>query len=529
MEIRFYRYPWRVGFEDLSEKDVTKLRVASGACCAVPENLEFHYPFPNRKFVLNGISCGVYELPDTDSTGRISSFTHKHYRLHAAQGAYEGLFFGKDSVFSDLTELTRESLKYIQRLEDIIDGQCRGGFGVIKRVDWDLALGELRETDWQGDLVRKPLIVDLAEHQQFPLKEIARGAKRILRRKRDFERLSKAREFDKASLMRIAQLPGRTIAEKAGPKQRIPAVKRYETTDTLENRVVEHFCRLAEGEWLRNQSDDRTALSNEWLRLASGFVGLCKRVKKSDDFHLIQKLKGPCVSPNYTLEQNTNYRAIWQGYRKLIKRQSEREECWAWARRLFLNRAYVYVAELFRMVFPDGETVYFPYHKHLRARLAHQFGLWFDAESMPGPRVIESEGGEAMTAYLFSPLDIKLGFGSDCELLRLNADAYIALLSKSGMSVCPMFGFVGSSEEESCREAKRDLEDVFDRFKNDSVFKAGEIYITKPLFLWADFLGNRGLRGDCGGVLQAGIPVINDKWISPNTSLVEQLKEELML
>ena len=528
MEIRFYRYPWRVGFEDLSEGDVSELRVASGACCVVPEGLVFHHPCPNKRLCLNGISYGLYELPDTDSTGRISSFTHENYRLHAAHGAYEGLFFDKESVFSDLTELTLESLKYVQRLEDIIDEQCRGGVGVIKRVDWNLALVELRETDWQGDLVRKPLIVDLAEHQQFPLKEIARGAKRVLRRKRDFERLSKAREFDKASLMRIAQLPGRTIAEKAGPKQRIPAVKRYETTDTLENRVVEHFCRLAEGEWLRNQSDDRTALSNEWLRLASGFVGLCKRVKQSDDFRLIQKLKGPCVSPNYTLEQNTNYRSVWQGYRKLIKRQSEREECWAWARRLFLNRAYVYVAELFRMVFPDNQTIHIPYHKHLRARAAHQFGLWFDSESMPGPRVIQSEDGEVLTAYLFSPQDIKVGFGSDCELLRLNADAYIALLSKSGMSVCPMFGFVGSSEEESCREAKRDLKQVFDRIKKDPVFKAAKIHIAKPLFIWADFLGTRGLRGDSGGVLQAGVPVINDKWVSPPESLVAHLRKELV-
>ena len=528
MNIRFYRYPWRVGFEDLSEEDVSGLRVASGACCVVPTGLQFHSPFPGKRLCLNGDSYSLYELPDTDSTGRISSYSHDDYKLHAALGAYEGLFIDKDGVSSDLTELARESLKYVQRLEDIIDEQCKGTADAIKRVDWDLALLELRQTDWLGDLVRKPLIVDLAENQQFPLKEIARGAKRVLRRKRGVERLSKAREFDKASLIRIAQLPGRTIAEKAGPKQRIPAVKRYETTDTLENRVVEHFCRLAEGEWLRNQSDDRTSLSNEWLRLASGFVGLCKRVKRNDDFCSIQKLKSPCISPNYTLEQNTNYRAVWQGYRKLIKRQSEREECWAWARRLFLNRAYVYLAELFRLVFSDSETIHFPYHKHLRARLAHQYGLWLDAESMPGPRVIQSDQGETLTAYLFSPQDIQAGFGLNCELLRLNADAYIALLGKTGMSVCPMFGFVGSSEEESCREAERDLEQVFDRIKNNSAFKEAKIHITKPLFIWADFLGSRGLRGDSDGVLQTGIPVINDSWISPSESIVLQLRKELL-
>lgn len=528
--MQFFRYPWQVGFDDLSVKDAASLPVASGGCCLIQKGAPFKYPFPGRSLFIGGKAFCSYELPDTDFTGRISQYSHEEGKLYAARGAHKGLFPDEKNTSSDLSEMVQESLRYIQRIEEIIEEKSQGFGQRFKRVDWGVVLHDLSHTEWKDGLIRKPLIVDLAEKQYFPLKEIYRGAKRILRRERDTERLSKAREFDKASLIRIAQLPGRTISEKAGPKQRIPAVKRYETTDTLENRVVEHFCRLAEIEWRRNQADERTALSDERKPLATGFVGLCKRVRHSDDFGLVQKLESPCVAPNYTLEQNTNYRAIWQGYRKLIRRQTEREECWAWARRLFLNRAYMFVAELYRMLFTDKETVHAPYRKHLRARLAHQYGLWIEPESLPGPRVLNWEDRGTSTSYLLSPQDLLAGFEPLPDLLRLNADCYIALVDKSMISICPAYAFVGSEERESCREAKGDLAWTYDRILSSWKKGAGEVRLAKPLFLWSDFLGDKGLdERDRDGVYQVGIPVIcNDEWFSPGQELVDSLKGGLM-
>ena len=522
--MRFYRYPWRASFGNLAEELAHGFPVASGACCIVPAGSTFKYPFPASPLYIDGQLCTSFELPDTDNSGRISLYSYGEQQLRAAKGAYPGLFLERNQAGSDLSELIFESLRYIQRLEDIIDAQPAGQQDAIPRIDWSLALSALRETDWAGEIVRKPLIVDLAENQQFPLKEIARGAKRVLRRRRDTERLSKAREFDKATLIRIAQLPGRTISEKAGPKQRIPAVTRFETTDTLENRVVEHFCRLAEIEWRRNDK-----LSAEHQRLATGFVGLCKRVKRSEDFSGIRKLTSPCNAPNFTLEQNNNYRAVWQGYRKLIQHQSEQEECWAWARRVFLNRAYVYIAELYQQLFPSSETLHIPYHKHLRARPSHHFGLWLESSSLPGPRVIRTPNKELQTAYLLSPQDVQVGFTRGAEVLRLNADAYIALVAKEQISVCPTYAFVGNSEQSACRDAKKDLAETFARIRSAWNPAATGVRLTKPLFLWSDFLGDRGLEDtQSDGILQAGIPVHNDPWSSPDSQIVEAIRLEFM-
>ena len=525
--MRFYRYPWRASFPELSEQLADGLPVASGACCVLSSEDHFHYPFPGNPIYIEGNQYISYELPDTDASGRISQYSYDEQKLRAALGAHAGLFLEKDGGSSELSELIRESLRYVQRLQEIIKDHSIGEKQPINRVDWKVAIDQLSQTDWSGGIIRKPLIVDLAEKQHYPLKEIARGAKRVLRRKRDTERLSKAREFDKATLIRIAQLPGRTISEKAGPKQRIPAVKRFESTDTLENRVVEHFCRLSEAEWLRNERDEQTALSKEWQRLASGFVGLCKRVKRSDDFNNISKLTSPCHAPNYTLEQNTNYRAVWQGYRKLIKRQAEREECWAWARRVFLNRTYVYVVELYEQLFPESDAAHIPYRKHLRARLTHQFGLWFEPSSLPGPRILRTEDDEIQTAYLLSPTDINLGFKEYTQILSLNADAYIALITQKQISLCPVYTFVGNSEASAYKDAKEDLTKTFERIQAERFNSQTTIRLTKPLFLWCDFLGDRGLgAGQSDGVLQVGIPVYQDHWRSPEANIVEAIRKE---
>jgi len=528
MDIRYFRYPWRVSFTDLAEEGHTDLPVASGACFVLDEGDEFHASLPKRSASIGERKIKIYELPDTDDKMRISVFAHSGERICASLGAYGGLRTDRDENASDLNELIDESLRFVQRIEEIIETEHRLVSAMHPCVSWSTAIEKLASTDWRGDLARKPLIVELAERQGFPLKEIARGAKRLLRRVRAKERLSRAREFDKATLIRIAQLPGRTIAQKAGPRQHIPAVKRYETTDTLENRVVEHFCRLAEGEWRRTQKNGRTELSGEWQTMADSFVQMCRRVEVSEDFSRISKLKSPCTTPNYTLEQNINYRSIWSGYQRLIRRQTEREECWAWARRVFLSRTLIFAGELFDAAFPSGSAKYIPYHKHLRARLSQTHGLWLDTESFPGPRVFQKkESQEHFTAYFLSPHDLENGPEYLRHLAVLNADGYNLLAFEDRMVVSPIYCFVGGRLNDSLLNAYQDLRRVYGRF-NEGVNTSGHqpFVFRAPILLWADFLRPGVEINECDeGIMSEGIPVINDLWVSPSARLVSMLRK----
>ena len=530
MQASYFSYPWRVSFPDLAEGNADALPVASGACFIHDGDVNYNSSLPVRIVQVGKSKIKIYEVPDTDEHSVKAASGQSVDRICASIGAYGGLRVEQGEDASELNEMIEEALRYIQRIEEIIEGQKKKPTIAHPCVPWSILIDELKLTNWQGDLARKPLIVQLAEQQGFPLKEIGRGAKRILRRVRDKERVSRAREFDKATLIRIAQLPGHTLAQKAGPRQRIPAVKRYETTDTLENRVVEHFCRLAEGEWQRTETGERIRVRGEQREVAEAFERMCRRVRTSDDFSLITKLRAPCTAPNFTLEQNMNYRSIWTGYKRLIQRQTEQEECWAWVRRVFLNRALVFAAELFDQAFPIEDSVHLPFSKHLRARLSHNHGLWVEPDSLPGPRVFRREQKrDYSTAYILSPHDIQDGPSELHGIGMLNADGYYLVVSGEGVRVSPFYCFVGGRSRGALKLAHEDLKQVNRQFSNRSSSDGMDrIKYCDPVFIWADFLRPEGEIPEIeDGILAGNIPVINDTWHSPSITLSAELNRVL--
>lgn len=57
--------------------------------------------------------------------------------------------------------------------------------------------------------------------------------------------LSRVQEIDRKAMPWLIRQPGETIAERGGNRQRIQAVAREENFDTLENRVLLSYARLA--------------------------------------------------------------------------------------------------------------------------------------------------------------------------------------------------------------------------------------------------------------------------------------------
>ena len=534
VNFRFYKYPWGVCLQDLRDcrDQVGSLPVASGASLVVSVEEDLVVPFPEKRVFIDGRAFRIIELPDTDLSKRLSNVSSGEVKLNASSGAYGG--FKKDESLSDkfepLNQFIEDNLRFIQQLDEIANPPAAAQSKVhTPRVAWITLSQILADDDNAKEQISKPLIVKLAEHQLYPLREIARGAKRVLRRRRDMERLSKAREFDKASLIRIAQIPGRTIAEKAGSRQRIPAIRRFESTDTLENRVVEHFCRLAQQEWRRTQENSRTKLGDDWTQVASTFSRFCGRVRQHEDFVDIPKLKSPCVTPNYTLEQNSNYRAIWIGYNDLLKREKELEVCWAWVRRLFLNRAIIFSAELFECAFPSDAAEYVPYRKDLRIRKTQTQGLWIEPESLPGPRVHAcGRDGQCISAYFLSPLDIRSAFGEKCPLLSCNADGYYLVADGHSYRCCPIYGFVGNTAYAAAAVAYDDLSMAVPKLKR-LVEKEGLFKVQTALFLWAD-LPSRLAPNDCSShtVLHAKLPVESRSWVAAAIGIASRLREELL-
>ena len=96
---------------------------------------------------------------------------------------------------------------------------------------------------WTGDhisLTDPPmaLIVRHADTLLRLLTDLGRHPRHILSRTRAMLPVDRVQQLDVASVRWLSRQPGREVYERAGPRQRILAVRRFEDLDTLENRVL---------------------------------------------------------------------------------------------------------------------------------------------------------------------------------------------------------------------------------------------------------------------------------------------------
>ena len=124
--------------------------------------------------------------------------------------------------------------------------ECFAIFSPFEELRAEKGLGE--EIEWQ-EVFKK-----LTSSENAPLNQIsaiasgnlikaleriyAEGSRRILRRRRIRKHISKMKEIDSRAMMKNMMLPGKNLAEKAGVKQELWCIDRYESFDTAENKIA---------------------------------------------------------------------------------------------------------------------------------------------------------------------------------------------------------------------------------------------------------------------------------------------------
>lgn len=162
-----------------------------------------------------------------------------------------------------------------------------------------------------------------------PLKALEPRIRRVLRRTRELTSLDRVQEMDRASMRWLVRQPGRTIAERAGTRQRILATVRRENFDTPENRVLHSYCRLAfqvAREWM--QEHPRARHSRRYAQVEH-FGRFCKTFAQMlADLEVSTTDAG--VVPNYVLMQDPSYNAIYEAWRRLLEEDKVLDDLWAW-------------------------------------------------------------------------------------------------------------------------------------------------------------------------------------------------------
>jgi len=182
------------------------------------------------------------------------------------------------------------------------------------------------------------IVVRHAREHRALWADIAEHPRRILNRRRELVPLSQVQELDTQCMQWLSRQPGETLAERAGGRQRILALARFENRNTLENRVFLDLLQRTVGasrEYLTlNAGRDKGPLSRRTARYAivQQYGRECRRLSLTLEEQGVTR-SSDVVQPNYVLLHDSRYRDVWSARQEMIHRERAMDDLWRWQRR----------------------------------------------------------------------------------------------------------------------------------------------------------------------------------------------------
>lgn len=306
------------------------------------------------------------------------------------------------------------------------------------------------------DFAPESLIVEIARNVPGAVASIVADPRKVLTREHTEVPLDKIQEMDGFSLVDLARRPGRTVAMKAGPKQRLMALTRRETADTIENRVVLDFIRRS-ARAARQYVDEmcarcprRTvcrlhdpvteeACPSERVKLVGGYARHCAAWLRGGAFAEVTRLAEPRTRPNYVLQQNIRYVKVWKHYLRLLRLEDVEEDVWRHLRIVWSDM----VKMLFMMTWQaqlEPRAKLQTSRRPFMIRRHNRGGRWF----VPSPcedALVFGADKTYKTLYVLGPEEACKLTG-DAHLRTLNADLVIVVAEGHGQfAVCPVWAF----------------------------------------------------------------------------------------
>lgn len=213
-------------------------------------------------------------------------------------------------------------------------------FRGLARRDWSSVADQVLNPGLSEP--RMELIIRIAQDDvlQDVLSQVAHQPRLVLKRVRDQIAVGRIQELDAACIRDYARRPGRTTVEKAGSRQKLLAIKRQTSADTLENRVA----RWCDAE-IADYGTEWLSVNGRYAASVSARFKLVRRLRErargwaaSEALREvpIEGLSHP-VAANYPLQLENRYRRIYRTYLELCRRRKVEEDAWTWRRRLWAD------------------------------------------------------------------------------------------------------------------------------------------------------------------------------------------------
>ena len=183
----------------------------------------------------------------------------------------------------------------------------------------------------------EPTMDVLVEHARTlnpVLADLAQNPRKVLRRTHRNVPVGAVAEMDGRTLRWLSKQPGRDTAERAGIRQTVLAPVREEDLDTLENRALRAVADLSTrlvGEHLGG-GGRRALLDPRKQELLAAYRRRCRTLDRSLRLQRV-RVAQPGVSPNYVLQHDGRYRAVWDAWQALLAHGRARDLVWSWQSR----------------------------------------------------------------------------------------------------------------------------------------------------------------------------------------------------
>ena len=175
--------------------------------------------------------------------------------------------------------------------------------GKFEEIDFFIFLENLSSFDYSDTTIYDDFYYIL-EYTNDTILHLINNINKEIKRKHEIMTISKAREFDKESILWISKKPGRSIKEKL-KENKIKALKRFDNIDTYENRILKKFLKI-----ILFESENRDDLDK--------FEKLFTKIReflRSDIAKLIDERKR--IVYNNILLHHKHYKKIFKAYKWL--------------------------------------------------------------------------------------------------------------------------------------------------------------------------------------------------------------------
>ena len=363
------------------------------------------------------------------------------------------------------------------------------------------------------------LIVRHADHYANLVKELLEKPRRLLQRQRDLTPVDRVQQLDVACVRWLSKQPGTTHYERAGPRQQILAVRRHETINTLENRVLRDFSLRTHREASRyTKRYDSFSQTHRW-KSVNRHGQRCKRAIGELIEAGVTSVNPPVI-PNFVLLQDTRYRHLWRAYLEIMRLQDEEDECWRWQHRLWSDFTHL----LLHLSLRQWDGLVSVAEHPLRIHKEQERGAWAAVENLSGvwmKSLTKPDGSseEVVLSLIWNIQEPTPPFAAWLPGLGCDAAIRIQRLSDQAESYIALWGYHGFSADPldieklaaSCGRSVANMRTIYGLSGNEEFNLKGLVLVSTPFGFTeeADYMPARLIQklasGDDTVALRVGV------------------------